>query len=193
MSPRTKEEVEKIRQEKKGIILDTALKLFSIEGYHGTSVAKIAKEAGISKGLMYNYFESKELVIKELIMGFLEELLSLVDMECEEFGKKEFLDMIEKNFQWIKDRHEVMKLYFSLTLQPSVLAIMEDKLMEMAMPIFIKISGFFESLGFEDPYAETRYFNSMMDGIFMNYVIEPDTFPLDKMKEKVLMQYETIL
>ena len=40
-----------------------------------TSVAKIAKEAGISKGLMYNYFESKELVIKELIMGFLEEFV----------------------------------------------------------------------------------------------------------------------
>ncbi|HRW21852.1 MAG TPA: helix-turn-helix domain-containing protein, partial [Bacteroidales bacterium] len=60
MSPRTPEQFEEIRLSKHKLILDTAMKLFASSGYHNTSISKIAKEAGISKGLIYNYFDSKE-------------------------------------------------------------------------------------------------------------------------------------
>ncbi|MDR1653742.1 MAG: TetR/AcrR family transcriptional regulator, partial [Prevotellaceae bacterium] len=58
--PRTKEQYEKIRNEKRQLIKQTALSLFADKGYDATSISEIAKKAGISKGLMYNYFTSKE-------------------------------------------------------------------------------------------------------------------------------------
>ena len=60
MSPKTVVQNKIIRQEKKDLILRTALIVFAQEGYHASSVNKIADKANISKGLLYTYFESKE-------------------------------------------------------------------------------------------------------------------------------------
>ena len=60
MSPRTPQQFEEIREEKMTLIMDIALEHFANEGYHTTTINHIARHAGISKGLMYNYFESKE-------------------------------------------------------------------------------------------------------------------------------------
>ena len=41
-------------------LLDAATKLFESQGYFSTTVEQITDEAGVSKGLVYNYFSSKE-------------------------------------------------------------------------------------------------------------------------------------
>lgn len=54
-------------EHRRGQILQTALDLFVYRGYHGTSTREISKAAGISSGLMFHYFESKEHVYEELV------------------------------------------------------------------------------------------------------------------------------
>lgn len=44
-------------------IVDAAWQLFWRHGYHATSVADIAKLAGVPKGSVYNYFDSKEALL----------------------------------------------------------------------------------------------------------------------------------
>ena len=61
--PKISDEKKKQRQTD---ILKTALKLFSQKGYYATSIDDITREAGISKGLIYNYFKSKEEIFFEL-------------------------------------------------------------------------------------------------------------------------------
>jgi AcrR family transcriptional regulator len=41
-------------------ILDAAFRVFSLKGYHNTTVDDVAREAGISKGTCYQYFVGKE-------------------------------------------------------------------------------------------------------------------------------------
>lgn len=48
-------------------ILDAALKLFSIQGFYATTIPQIAKSIGMSAGNIYNYFDSKELLAREII------------------------------------------------------------------------------------------------------------------------------
>jgi len=50
-------------------ILAAAGKLFSEQGYFGTSMSEIAYKAGISKATLYYYFESKETLCKKLMQG----------------------------------------------------------------------------------------------------------------------------
>ena len=64
MSPKTSGQFKEIRADKKQLIIDTALNLFANKGYHASSISMIAKEAKISKGLMYNYFDSKEALLR---------------------------------------------------------------------------------------------------------------------------------
>ncbi|MCB0506551.1 MAG: helix-turn-helix transcriptional regulator, partial [Cyclobacteriaceae bacterium] len=73
MSPRTPEQNEQIRAESKHRIMEAAFELIAKSGYESTSISMIAKKAGVSKGLLYNYFESKEDLVKALVLGLMEE------------------------------------------------------------------------------------------------------------------------
>src|SRR3989442_1797035 len=47
-------------EERREQILDAALRVFSEKGFAGASIRDIAREAGITEGLIYHYFESKD-------------------------------------------------------------------------------------------------------------------------------------
>lgn len=47
-------------------ILESAVQLFSKSNYHGVSMSEIAEGAGISKGTLYWYFDSKEDLFREI-------------------------------------------------------------------------------------------------------------------------------
>lgn len=49
--------------ERRGQILRAAVKLFSDKGYYTTTISQIAREAGVSTGLIYQYFGDKDDVL----------------------------------------------------------------------------------------------------------------------------------
>ena len=48
-------------------IIQAALQLFSINGFHKTTILDIAKKLQMSVGNLYNYFSSKDILAKEII------------------------------------------------------------------------------------------------------------------------------
>lgn len=48
-------------------ILDAAWATFARQGYHGTTMQDIAREAGISAGAIYRYFPGKEAVLRAIV------------------------------------------------------------------------------------------------------------------------------
>ena len=55
------------KEERRQAILMTALTLFVERGYHETKIGDIAAAVPMSVGLMFHYFESKEVLLKELV------------------------------------------------------------------------------------------------------------------------------
>ena len=63
-------------------ILEGARRVFMAEGFNGASVGEIARAAGVSKGTIYVYFDSKEALFEALILderGDLAEVLFRLD------------------------------------------------------------------------------------------------------------------
>lgn len=54
-------------------VTSAAVALFAAQGYANTSVQQIVKSAGVTKGAMYHYFESKD----DLLFGIYDRLLAL--------------------------------------------------------------------------------------------------------------------
>ena len=54
-------------QDRRAEIVDAAQTLFSTNGYAATRMSDIAEEAGVTKGLLYWYFDSKEALIAEIL------------------------------------------------------------------------------------------------------------------------------
>ena len=60
--------LEQKQKEKRKKIVNAATKLFAFNGYSDTTISKIAKEAGISFGSVFTYFETKELLFETIIL-----------------------------------------------------------------------------------------------------------------------------
>ena len=51
-------------EERRAAILDAALRVWARRGFDGTSVAEVAREAGLTKGTLYLYFPSKQALLE---------------------------------------------------------------------------------------------------------------------------------
>lgn len=190
MSPRTKQQFDDIRENRKKLIRDTALRLFAEEGYHATSISKIAKKADISKGLMYNYFSSKE----ELLMGILnegvEEFINYFDTNKDgELTDDEFKYFIEMTFKVLKERTDYWRLYFSLALQPSVFSILQNKYRKLLETTLAIMEDYFSKKDYENPRMQALMFGAFLDGVGLNYVMDPTNFQIEEIKEYVIHHY----
>ncbi len=71
------------KQERPGEIAAAAFEVFAEKGYDRARVDDVAKRAGVSKGLLYLYFRTKEelfkAVIKSVVMARLDSLLLAVE------------------------------------------------------------------------------------------------------------------
>jgi TetR/AcrR family fatty acid metabolism transcriptional regulator len=54
--------------DKRRVILDAAVRVFSRQGFHTCRVSDIADEAGVAYGLVYHYFASKEQILDTLFL-----------------------------------------------------------------------------------------------------------------------------
>jgi hypothetical protein len=64
-----------------------------------------------------------------------------------------------------------------------------DELMLKLNSYFGMISAYFQDQRFENPEAEMRFFSAMLDGIAMNYITDPEGFPLEAVKQRIIKMY----
>ena len=67
--------------DKKTRILNAAMKIFAGKGYQYTTIAEIAKEAGVSKGLVHVCFENKLDILLDVILFFIESVNALINQK----------------------------------------------------------------------------------------------------------------
>lgn len=101
--------------------MDVGLKHFAAEGYHNTTINHIAKHAGISKGLMYNYFVSKEALLAAIINRSMVEITKYFDPNRDGYlSEEEFELFVRKVFLIIKENRSFWRLFYQLLLQKDV-------------------------------------------------------------------------
>ncbi len=185
--PRSPKQFDDIRKQKKQLIMDTALELFAENGFHSTSISQIASKAGISKGLTYNYFKSKNEVLNEIMDQGFEEIYENLDINKDGIlTKEEFVNFIKQNFELLQTNMKHWKLFFSLMLQPKVSKSFSKKYEEQAAPIFKLFYEFIEKQGSKDPESDFMAIAAMLEGAFLYCVAAPNFFPMEKIEKSVI-------
>jgi AcrR family transcriptional regulator len=185
--PRSQEQYEKIRKQKKQLILDTALELFAENGFHATSMSRIAKKAGISKGLAYNYFESKKEILDEIIKSGFDSIFSNFDLNKDGvLTEEEFNFFIKKSFQVLRENVRYWRLYYSITLQPKVAESFQSEYIEKAKPLFSMLYQFAESKGSKDPESDVIAISALFEGSYLFTITASNFFPMEKMEKVVI-------
>ena len=183
MSPRTKDQFEEIRNKSRENIEKIALELFAIKGYHATSVSQIAEKAGISKGLLYNYYKNKEQLLNSVIMKVFDEIMRIIKMSEDLSAEKQIEQMIIQTIDHLKENITFWRLYLFLVHQSDVqlkLTGIWEKMRDDYMGYFVKL---FEEVGSKNPVMEAMMLGTIFDGIGLNYVTAPNGFPIDEIRD----------
>lgn len=185
--PRSPEQYHDIRTQKKHLIMGVALELFAENGFHATSISQIAKKAGISKGLTYNYFTSKKEILDELIEHGFHEIFTNFDLNKDGIlTEEEFIYFIKQNFKLLRENMQHWKLFFSLMLQPKVAKSFSNDYKDKVEPFFEILFAFIQMKGSTDPEGDLMAISAMLEGAFLYCVAAPDVFPIDTMEEKII-------
>ena len=186
MSPRTKAQFEEIRQNRKHQIMDVALEVFATDGYHSASISKISKRAGISKGLIYNYFESKQDLLLETIMEGTERIHSVFkEIDDELDTPEELMVFIKGGMDLMKNDPHFYKLLFAVMFQPEAYQTIKDNYEKVIGSLMEDIAIYFKKKGEQYPLEKAFVLGAAMDGIGMHYIMAPEMFDLDRL-EKII-------
>ena len=88
------------KSERRKLILDAALKVYETQGYHATTMEKIAEVAELSRATLYLYFKTKDEIFTHAILQFLSyfgELLEAVKAKLDNNGTH-FLQILWDTF-----------------------------------------------------------------------------------------------
>ena len=101
---------EKVVERKKGRIEDAAKQLFIRQGFHGTSMRKIAARAGTSLGNLYNYYPTKEAILGSIISKYQkvidDRLKSIFDQITEPLGADDLTRFARLVKQMVNEHHD---------------------------------------------------------------------------------------
>ena len=190
MAPRTPQQFEQIRKERKALIFDVALHLFAEEGFHATSISKIAAKAGISKGLIYNYFESKDDLLKQLMFDLMDSSMDMLGLTGKtELTKQGFIDLIDRSLEVVLSDVQHWKLYFAVIAQPYVLNNFMAEMMERGQPMIKLYVDYFNKQNYDNPMTQLRYFSAVLDGVQMHILLDPDNFPVKEVRDMIVKQF----
>ncbi len=190
MAPRSPEQFEKMRNDRRKAIMDAAFHVFAEEGYHSASVSKIARKAGVSKGLMYNYFESKEELLVKLMEEAIQERMKAYPLtESDTYSREEFIGFINMSMDLVASEPQYWRLYFSIFMQPEALEILMCSMMKYSTPYMTRLTNYFKTKDYNDPIAAMRYFSAAVDGVQMHIMLDPENFPIEKAKKLLIEQF----
>ncbi len=117
---------EERRLETRKNILIAAQKLFAAQGFTGSGVEDICRQAGITKGAFYHHFDSKQ----ELLLEILDHWIDIVSLSIDPQGIKktsslnlllDIIDTMEPSFARSKDQLPVFLELFMKGLKDSKL------------------------------------------------------------------------
>ena len=190
MSPRAPERSAELRERSRTAILAAATDLFARKGYDATTTEEIATNAGISKGLIYHHFKSKEAVLEGLLDHIMELTLDIPALRSGSLEERRaaLVGFIHSWFQNIRTNPALVKLGIQIHNDPSMVRIARRKQDAMLEQYLATFSTLFRDLGSPDPDAETFMLGALMDGIGLNYHAMPDAVPLDRI-EKLIVHY----
>ncbi|MGV6811901.1 MAG: TetR/AcrR family transcriptional regulator [Brevirhabdus sp.] len=167
-------------------ILEAAMAVFRRAGYHAAKMTDIARQAGLAKGTLYLYFNSKEELTVALVERYFAEARQAAEAAPAPDGLDAFLEGVGMALRMTGDYTENLRLFIEV-FGPSFAS---DKVRAAA-------SGFFDHLStqyaqdlsrlaesgqvapVDDTAASARALTAMLDGLILHralFNLPPDRF-----------------
>jgi len=108
--------------EKENSIKEAVIKLILQEGFHGTSISKIAKVAGVSPATVYIYYENKDAMLKDIYQEYSEDIFNhVLNRVHQDMCGQQLIEILVKSYyNYIKENEEIFNFVDQFSNCPSL-------------------------------------------------------------------------
>lgn len=190
MTPRTEHRYAALREESAARILDAALSLFARFGFERTSVRMIAREAGVSQGLLYNYFTGKDDLLRAIFARSMADIQASFDSLDEAGDPATRLEQyIRRCFEIVEQHQDFWRLFYSLRMQPAVLDDLRDDVAAAVEGVHQTLTAQFHALGAANAPIRAATLFALIDGVAQHYTLDPEHYPLAAVIDEIITSY----
>ncbi len=136
-------------------ILETALKLYTSKPPQQVTTKEIAKAAGVSAGLIFHYFPTKDELEKEIVLHFLHK---------HSFEAENLTDFIRENLRFAKENPGIFR-FLQYVFEKEKYAGRNELAWKVYEEGLKKLEGMIK--GFEDPGKVATLLMALIDGLAM--------------------------
>lgn len=158
------------KKDRKLEIIFAALKLFSENGFYVTTIPDIAKKVGMSVGNFYNYFSSKDVLAKELIL-YISEYLGKKIRTINESNlsvREKIEKIVSIYFDTAKEQPEMIEYFLRVYLSNREVFKDGCEGMICVSPFVTEMMIFFENGVASGELRDQDFFSAF--GLFMGYL-----------------------
>ncbi len=124
-------------EDKRTAILQATLTLISEQGFHGTPMSMIARQAGVGAGTIYRYFENKETLIEELYFDLKTEMSKamIAGLSIQDSTEQKFRKVWTNTFEYCIENPASMEFLEQFYNSPFYTPEIETRTMQVLAPL----------------------------------------------------------
>lgn len=151
--------------EKQETILSVALRLFAERGYENTPTSLIAREAGVSEGLIFRHFENKDGLLRALVAEGQTRVQALMDQITRQTDPRQIIaQTIDLPQRLIDEEREFWRLQFAMKYKSAQAATLKAQ-SNYYGTLLVALTQAFASLGYPEPVRETELLILLLEGL----------------------------
>ena len=187
MSSFTTSQSDNIKVVNESKILKAAKKLFLKKGYFNVNIAKIAREAGVSKATIYTYFQGKDDILRHLI--------EIHFNTTPRFGHSlkgiaAIKDFIDRSINSLEHHCSFLRVIYPMVFFTDSQKDLKDFLYEITMKQIKELTPAFEAIGSEHPFGDAALLVTEIDGMYLHYMSVKDKYQLQVFKDILYHRYK---
>ena len=188
--PRTPQQNRKLRDDSERRLRDAAQAVFSRVGVERATVRDIAQEAGVAQGLLYNYFSSKDDLVRAVFREGASDVAEAFAAASTEGTPRARLErLIRRSLEIVRDRREFWQLSYMIRYQPATSAVLGATLADWTLEVREQLEGLLREIGHPDATALARVLFGAIDGVAQHYVLDPEHYPLEDTAECLVRRF----
>ncbi len=172
---------------KKEVILDTALSLFADKGYDATPTSLIAREAGVSEGLIFKHYQNKENLLEAVVKaGYRRITDKSKGLVVEDDPAKLICNILDMPQKLVEDERNFWRMQFRLVDEE----ISQKHHIRFSHSVMQKLVEAFKKLGYKEPELESEVIMLMVEGLWRQFLHDPDQAHFTKMLDLIKSKYK---
>ena len=179
------------RQNSRQKIINAALFLFAKYGYEKTTIRMIAQKASVSLGLMYNYFDGKDELLRAIFVNGMYDIeRSFIQQNGQSAQHLTLEAYLTQTFTLLQKKREFWTLFYSIRSQPAVIHLLLNELLKWRTFIYKNLTQILKNSHLDSSSEEVSLLFASIDGICSHYVLNPEHYPIKKVRQALLKRYK---